>query len=623
MIVYSSNKVRFIEDVELNRIDQILVDNFAKTLGRSTSPGEVLSWRNSLPYMATVMRDDGIPSDAGVSIECQVIPPSGKRIDFVVTGQDGAEKNNAVIIELKQWQEAERTELDGVVLTRLGGRLRRTAHPSYQAYTYRALLEGFNEAIYDGGIGVGACGYLHNCHASADLTDKRYERYLKEAPLFFRPDVAKLREFIKTFVVKGDATGIMYEIDRGRIRPSKPLADAVAGLLDGNEEFVMIDEQKVVFEEALHLTAMARDGKKQVLVVEGGPGTGKSVVAVNLLARLTGQRELVHYVSRNSAPRDVYAHKLAGHRPRSVIKGLFKNSWAYVDARKDTFGCLIVDEAHRLNEKSGLYGNLGEHQIKEIIHAARCSVFFLDEDQQVSLKDVGSKAEISRWAKHHGAEVTETELPSQFRCNGSNGYIAWLDNVLQIRETANETLQGIDYDFKVFDCPTELRKAIVSKNNHNGARLLAGYCWPWNSKKSPTAFDISFPEAGFEMRWNLTDDGNLWLLTPSSIDQVGCVHTCQGLELEYVGVIIGPDLSVDESGNLVSDPAKRAKDDKTVRGWRQLAKKDEEKTRELTDRIIKNTYRVLMSRGMKGCYVYAMDEGLRHHLRKAADGGAI
>jgi DUF2075 family protein len=616
MIIYSSTKLAFLEDVDRNRIDQILVANFAGRAGRAVSPSEAASWRNSLPYMANVLRDAEIPTDVGISVECQILPPSGKRIDFIVSGRDASSKDSAIIVELKQWQEAEKTPSDGIVRTRLGGGWVRTTHPSYQAFSYRSLLCSFNEAVYEGGIALGACAYLHNCSASVDLNDLHYEAYLREAPLFLRHDVELLRDYIKKFVVGGDANGVVFQIDRGRVRPSKALADSVAGLLSGNQEFVMIDEQKIVFEEARDLVKRSKSGSKQVLVVEGGPGTGKSVVAVNLLASLTSERSLVHYVSRNSAPREVYAHKLAGFRSRAEIKNLFKNSWAYVDAREDTFDCLVVDEAHRLNEKSGLYGNLGEHQIKEIIRAARCSVFFLDEDQQISLKDVGSKEEIRRWAKHHRADVTEATLPSQFRCNGSNGYIAWLDNALQIRETQNTTLANIDYDFQVFDCPTAMRTAIVEKNSNNSARLLAGYCWSWKSKKSPQAYDITFPESGFEMKWNLTDDGSLWLVTPSSIDQVGCVHTCQGLELEYVGVIIGPDLRVGEDGKLITDASARAKDDKTVRGWRQMAAKNPEDTYQVTDRIIKNTYRVLMSRGMKGCYVYTTDSLLREHFKR-------
>lgn len=208
-------------------------------------------------------------------------------------------------------------------------------------------------------------------------------------------------------------------------------------------------------------------------------------------------------------------------------------------------------------------------------------------------------------------------MPSQFRCNGSDGYIAWLDNVLGIRETKNKTLADIEYDFRVFDSPQDLREAILVKNHNNKARLLAGYCWPWKSKSNPAVYDITFPKFRFQMRWNLREDGNLWLINPSAIDQVGCIHTCQGLELDYVGVIIGPDLIVNQEGILLTQPGARAKDDKTIRGWRQLSKEKPEQAKVLTDRVIKNTYRVLLSRGMKGCYVYAVDTGMSKHLRKA------
>jgi hypothetical protein len=282
------------------------------------------------------------------------------------------------------------------------------------------------------------------------------------------------------------------------------------------------------------------------------------------------------------------------------------------------YDVLIVDEAHRLNAKSGMFSNMGENQIKEIIGAAKFSVFFIDEDQRVSLKDIGTKEEIRRWAAYYKADISESELPSQFRCNGSDGYIAWLDNVLGIRETENKTLEDIDYDFQVFDSPQVMREAIIMKNSNNRARLLAGYCWPWKSKADSAAYDISFPDFDFKMRWNLKDDGNLWLINPSAIDQVGCVHTCQGLELDYVGVIIGPDLVSDKEGSLITQPKERAKDDKTIRGYRQLAKTDPEQAKRLTGLVIKNTYRVLMSRGMKGCYVYAVDNFFRERLRAAS-----
>ena len=259
----------------------------------------------------------------------------------------------------------------------------------------------------------------------------------------------KLREFIKRVVETGDDSEILYEIDNGRIKPSKSLQDAIVGMLESNPEFNLIDDQKVVFERIMELSRQCeRDGKKRVLIgPTGGPGTGKTVIAMNLLARLTQEGVFVQYCSKNSAPRTVYAKKLKGHRTKSSIDNMFKGSGAYVDAPRNAVGVVLADEAHRLNEKSGLYGNQGINQIHEIIHAARLSVFFIDECQRVTVKDIGSVGEIKRWAAVNGAEVYEEELTSQFRCNGSDGYLAWLDDVLEIRETANYDIEGIDCDF--------------------------------------------------------------------------------------------------------------------------------------------------------------------------------
>ncbi|MBL4675022.1 MAG: DUF2075 domain-containing protein [Mucilaginibacter sp.] len=206
---------------------------------------------------------------------------------------------------------------------------------------------------------------------------------------------------------------------------------------------------------------------------------------------------------------------------------------------------LIVDEAHRLNEKSGMFKNMGENQIKEIINAAKCSIFFLDEDQKVTLHDIGSDEEIRKWATFYNAEITTMELTSQFRCGGSDGYMAWLDNALQIRDTANVILEKGEYDFQIFDDPNLLRDAIYEKNKErNKARLLAGICWKWLSKKDPSIMDITIPEHDFGMRWNLGTDGMLWIMNPASVSEVGCIHTSQGLEVDYVGVIIGPDFVI-------------------------------------------------------------------------------
>jgi len=393
------------------------------------------------------------------------------------------------------------------------------------------------------------------------------------------------------------------------------LADSVLGMLQGNVEFVLIDEQKVVFETALEMARAAESGTKQVLIVKGGPGTGKSVVAVNLLGTLIGREKNARYVSKNAAPRAVYETRLAGSFRRTQISNLFSGSGAFCGAELNSFDVLIVDEAHRLNEGSGLYGNLGENQIKELISAARCTIFFVDDDQRVTLRDIGHVGALREWAVSLGATVTECELASQFRCNGSDGYLAWLDRTLDIRDTANERLDTAEFDFRVLDSPIELHEAIVDKNRgNNRSRVVAGYCWEWVSKRDPAAYDIVISPHNYRRRWNLTEDGSLWIVAEESVKEVGCIHTCQGLELDYVGVIIGPDLVV-QNGRVVTMPERRARSDKSLSGLRKLAAADPMKAAAEADRIIKNTYRTLLTRGLRGCYVYCVDRELALYLR--------
>ncbi len=254
-----------------------------------------------------------------------------------------------------------------------------------------------------------------------------------------------------------------------------------------------------------------------------------------------------------------------------------------------------------------MYQNLGENQIKEIINAAKHSVFFIDEDQRVTWKDIGETQEIIKWAKQAGANVQQLELASQFRCNGSQGYLAWVDNSLDIKSTVNKTLKGTDYDFRVFDSPNELRDYIFKMNRtNNKARIVAGYCWDWVSTKEPDKNDIVFEEHNFSMKWNLKTDGSLWIMKPETVNEIGCIHTCQGLEVDYIGVIIGPDLLV-RNGCVITDASKRSKNDSSVRGFKKLLKNDPDKALARADIIIKNTYRTLMTRGQKGCYVYSTD----------------
>ena len=356
------------------------------------------------------------------------------------------------------------------------------------------------------------------------------------------------------------------------------------------------------------------DGKKRTIIVEGGPGTGKTVVAINLLSDLTNNNQFCQYVSKNSAPRNVFLAKLKGEKKLSSVDNMFKGSGIYTSSPKDAIDTILVDEAHRLNEKSGMFQNLGENQIKEIINASKCSVFFIDESQKVTISDIGSINEIAKWAKVLGSTAIKFELSSQFRCNGSDGYLAWLDNMLDIKETANKNFDGIDYDFRVFDDPLELKKAIFNLNKRNNkSRLLAGYCWDWikEGKNNPNVYDIKI--GNFEMSWNLNNT-NTYAIDDDSINEVGCIHTSQGLEFDYVGVIIGDDLRF-ENDKIVTDFNKRARTDQSLKGIKTLYIRDPERALAVADKIIKNTYRTLMTRGMKGCYVYCTNKRLSEYIK--------
>jgi len=623
MLVYSGVKTDFLHSVEEGTIADEIKNTIYEKMGRKTQDSEFRSWENSLQSMYITMNDPQIPDNSGVAIEYN-IPQTAKRVDFIVSGYNKDNNPSVVIIELKQWEELKAIPgMDALVETFTGKAMRQVVHPSYQAWSYAQLIKDYNSTVQEKSIEISPCAYLHNYRRvdNDPIDSDWYEEYLSDAPAFTKGQNGKLREYIKEHIVKGDNKEVLYFVDNGKIRPSKSLQNSISKMLQGNREFIMIDEQKVVYEEIIRISELCqKDGRKRTVICTGGPGTGKTVIAINLLAELTQRNQLVQYVSKNSAPRQVYLKKLKGVLKKSSVDNMFKGSGMYTDAPENMAGTLLVDEAHRLNEKSGMFHNLGENQIKEIIFSSLCSVFFIDEDQRVTMEDIGSVDQIKRWAREEESDVYEMELVSQFRCNGSNGYLAWLDDVLQIRPTANTDLDDVDFDIRVCDTPNEVRDLIIEKNRTtNRARMLAGYCWDWNKAESNNTEYHDIKIGDFEMSWNLSS-GEPFAVSETSINEIGCIHTSQGLEFDYVGVIVGDDIRF-ENGEVITDFTKRAKTDQSLKGIKTLSKTNPEEAQKRADEIIRNTYRTLLTRGMKGCYIYCVDKELEKYLKERIHNG--
>lgn len=339
MIIYQALKKQFLEDVIDNDIDKVVLDALWRRTGKRVSREEIRAWSSSLLFMGRVLNTDAVPEDCGVAIEYN-IPQTAKRIDFLITGVAANERPSVLIVELKQWQEARRTDKDAVVTTRFAKGEAEVNHPSYQAWSYAALLQGFNEAVYGGDMQLQPCAYLHNYPAHGrPLNDEFYAAHTARAPLFLEGEAERkrLREFIAMHLRKGDNGAALYAIENGAIRPSRSLADALLGLLKGKPEFVLVDDQKLVYEAAAKHAHKAQSGGKRVLIVEGGPGTGKSVVAVNMLVGLIAAGMTAKYVTKNSAPRQVYEAQLNGHYRKTEISHLFSGSGSFTGAEPDAF----------------------------------------------------------------------------------------------------------------------------------------------------------------------------------------------------------------------------------------------------------------------------------------------
>jgi hypothetical protein len=614
--LYAGSSEEFVADNVHNRIAEKLRSAYFDTYHREPSQAEVNSWRNSLRAVSLVIQDAGFKHH-GVLLEYE-LPLTSKRLDCLMTGLDRQGSDQAAIIELKQWEKCREADAERVV-TFVAGTNRDVLHPSVQVGQYMAYLADYQPAFYDGPspVGLRACSYLHNYYPERNdaLFAPQYSPYLEQCPVFTADDVAMLTEFLRETVARGDDQQVLRRILDGKFRPSKKLLDHVGAVLDGRPEYVLLDEQLVAFERVM---AAARAGfaqrQKSAIVVRGGPGTGKSVIALNLLSALSREGLNAHYVTGSRAFTETL-RRIVG--PRAKVQIRYFNS--YTRAEFNEVDVLLCDESHRIRETSNSrYTRAAKRsdrlQIDELLSAGKVVVFFVDDRQVVRPGEIGSAAIIRRAAEAHGALLHDYKLEAQFRCAGSSGFVSWIENTLNIERTAN-VLWGKNeaFDFRIVGSPQELETTIKRKlGEGKSARLVAGFCWEWSDPRPDGTLVDDVVIGEFRRPWNAKSGAghlspdvpkeSLWAYDPRGVDQVGCIYTAQGFEFDYVGVIFGPDLVYRHGTGWVGQ--KQHSHDTVVK-----------RSGDDFFKLVKNVYRVLLSRAMKGCYVYFMDQETEHFFR--------
>ncbi len=622
MRLYIGSTGQFVSAVAHNQIADRLKAAFFNYYRHLPSPGEIRSWRQSLASVSQVFQLNNL-LDHGIILEYQ-IPLTSKRLDCLITGKDGGHKDHAVIIELKQWESCKPSDGENEVISYVGGGEREVLHPSAQVGQYATYLQDVHTAFYEPPepITLSACAYLHNYRfiPNETLLQENFAYLLATYPLFSMDDVEPLSDFLKARLQGGSGMDILGRIEDGRYRPSKKLLDHVGNVIKGHPEYVLLDEQLVAYDRVM---ASARKGvgdrRKTVIIIKGGPGTGKSVIAINLMADLLLDGYNAHYATGSKAFTETL-RKIIGNR--GAIQFKYFNS--YAAANPDAVDVLICDEAHRLRETSqNRYTPKTERsdvpQLQELIAAARVSVFLIDQDQVVRPEEVGSVSRIKDFAEKNDSRLFEHELETQFRCGGSEAFVSWVENTLGIARTPHVLWTGEEgFEFEISDSPSSLEEAIRNKAREGAsARMTAGFCWEWSKHTPGHDLEKDVVVGDYRRPWNARHDAvklprnvpkaQFWAHDPHGIDQIGCVYTAQGFEFDYVGVIFGNDIAYSFADGAWTGHPENSGDPVVRRAKGKFVD------------LVKNTYRVLLSRGLKGCYVYFLNPDTEKFFRSRMD----
>lgn len=615
MKLYTGSSEQFIQDILENMLADKLRTAYESYYYRLASPQELVSWTNSLQFVKNIIEYASL-KDNMLVVEYE-LPYSNRRIDCLLFGKGTDASPNAVIMELKQWSKVENCDLENEVLTFTGGANRFEAHPSFQAQGYYYYLKDFVEVFGNNTINLSAISYCHNYSRTSDVMfGPKFQLIMKDFPLFAKEDVPELAKYLKERLSAGNGLEVFNRFSNSPVGPTKKLLEHTSKMIKGQKVFNLLEDQLAAYYAILDRAKKASKLKdKCVIIVRGGPGTGKSVIALNVIAELLSKGQTVFHATGSAAFTSTL-RKIVGSRAASM----FKYFISFANVKENSINVLVCDEAHRIRAKSvSRFTPKAERtdkpQVDELIEAAKVSVFFIDDYQVVRPYEQGSTDMIRASARKHGAEVFEFELKTQFRCSGSDGYLNWLDSVLGIRETANRMLTKKEkMDFQIFDSPHALYEAIERKNEEkpNSARMVAGFCWPWSNPKPDGTLVEDVVIGDFRMTWEAKNDmkvapgippAKLWAYDPQGVGQMGSIYTIQGFEFDYVGVVFGDDLSWNPNTKTWIGKSQNSSDAAVKRDKANFG------------RYVKNAYRVLLTRGMMGCYVYFINKDTEDYFR--------
>jgi DUF2075 family protein len=620
-VIYNGTQEQFFQDVRLNKLADKMKDSFEDISGRKVGDSEYSSWVVSGEKIKNLVESSDL-SDAYMSFEYQV-PYTQKRIDCLLFGKNQDEKGIVVHIEMKQWQKVEALDVEGnFVETYTGGYNRKVAHPSQQVEGYHDYLIGFVEVFEEKELDLMGCSYCPNYRKDIGegLFNPMYKSILDKYPIYTHDDVEKLASRLKELLSKGDGFEIFNRFMQSPIKPSKKLLESASKIVENASDFSLLNDQifakNVIMDK---IRKAEKNNEKSVVIVKGGPGTGKTVIALHLVAEMASKRKSIFFSSKSKPLIEAIKYKVN----RKDAKLLFASLNPFVPSRinENQLDILIVDEAHRIGKTSNsqftkLADRTDMPQVEQLIRCAKTSVFFIDDKQVIRFLEVGNTNLIKEAAEKYGCTIKEVELVSQFRCSGSDNYLDWLESVLGYSDEKKIfDVKKDKFDFKIFSSPEELYEVIKQKDSEEGktARLTAGFCWNWSKKLDENrelVKDVKIDN--FAMPWETHGDirppeGYVrwyeWAYKPEGIKQVGCIYTAQGFEFDYIGVIVGPDLKYDKEKDCLVGNREGTRDPILKR------------SKDNFDQYVKNIYRVLMSRGMTGCYVYFTDKNTEQYFK--------